>query len=241
MQAQMCCSTSINDLSVMSNLANDRPLVCVVDDDSDIRAGLKILFESVGISSVCFSSTKEFLESRELASANCLILDVRLPGLGGLDLQHELARLQIKLPIVFITAHGDIPMSVRAMKAGAMEFLTKPFREQDILDAVRLALERDRMRRSQDRELRDLKARFETLGAREREVMKYVVSSLLNKQTAARMGISEVTVKVHRRNLMLKMGAKSLPDLVRIADMLGISRFELEEREPEDHKLRSGP
>jgi FixJ family two-component response regulator len=215
---------TINDASLMPNLPNDEPLVCVVDDDSDIRAGLKLLFESIGISCVGFSSTKEFLKSRELASANCLILDVRLPGIGGLDLQEELARLRIKMPIIFITAHGDVPMSVKAMKAGAMEFLTKPFREQEMLDAVRLALERDRMRRSQERELRDLAARFETLSEREREVMKYVVSGLLNKQTAERLRISEVTVKVHRHNLMLKMGVKSLPDLVRIADMLAVSR-----------------
>ena len=151
-----------------------------------------------------------------------MILDVRIPGLGGLDLQVELAKLGVRVPIIFITAHGDIPMSVRAMKAGAIEFLTKPFREQDILDAVRLALERDRLRRSQEEELHDLRARFEILSEREREVMKYVIAGLLNKQTAARIGVSEVTVKVHRHNLMIKLGAKSLPDLVRIADLLDV-------------------
>ena len=206
----------------MSNASHNSYLVCVVDDDSDIRDGLKILLESVGISSVCFSSTREFLESPQLAKANCLILDVRVPGLGGLDLQVELAKLGMRIPIIFITAHGDIPMSVRAMKAGAIEFLTKPFREQDILDAVRLALERDRLRRSQEEELHDLRARFEILSEREREVMKYVIAGLLNKQTAARIGVSEVTVKVHRHNLMIKLGAKSLPDLVRIADLLDV-------------------
>lgn len=205
-----------------SNGTNNGYLVCVVDDDSDIRDGLKILLESVGISSVCFSSTREFLESPQLWKANCLILDVRIPGLGGLDLQVELAKLGVRVPIIFITAHGDIPMSVRAMKAGAIEFLTKPFREQDILDAVRLALERDRLRRSQEEELHDLRARFEILSEREREVMKYVIAGLLNKQTAARIGVSEVTVKVHRHNLMIKLGAKSLPDLVRIADLLDV-------------------
>jgi len=205
-----------------SNGTNNGYLVCVVDDDSDIRDGLKILLESVGISSVCFSSTREFLESPQLGKAKCLILDVRIPGLGGLYLQVELAKLGVRVPIIFITAHGDIPMSVRAMKAGAIEFLTKPFREQDILDAVRLALERDRLRRSQEEELHDLRARFEILSEREREVMKYVIAGLLNKQTAARIGVSEVTVKVHRHNLMIKLGAKSLPDLVRIADLLDV-------------------
>jgi FixJ family two-component response regulator len=224
----------------MSNVSNNHSVVCIVDDDPDIRDGLKALLESVGISSICFGSTKDLLESHQVGNANCLILDVRLPGLGGLDLQEELAKSQIKVPIIFITAHGDVPMSVKAMKAGAVEFLTKPFREQDIVDAVRLALERDRAQRRQDQALQQLKARFETLSEREREVMKYVVSGFLNKRTAAEMRISEVTVKVHRHNLMIKLGAESLPDLVRIADVLGISRFEVAERESEDHKLRGG-
>jgi FixJ family two-component response regulator len=213
----------------MSNFSNGQSVVCIVDDDSDIRDGLKALLESIDISSICFGSTRELLESGQVDKANCLILDVRLPGLGGLDLQEDLAKSKIKIPIIFITAHGDIPMSVKAMKAGAMEFLTKPFREQDILDAVQLALERDRMRRGQDQELHEFKARFETLSEREREVMKYVISGLLNKQTALQLHLSEVTVKVHRHNLMVKLGAKSLPDLVRIADALGISRFKLTE------------
>jgi RNA polymerase sigma factor (sigma-70 family) len=200
-------------------------IVCVVDDDSDIRDGLKLLLESIGITCIAFSSTREFLESEQIGNANCLILDVRLPGAGGLDLQAELTRAQIRTPIVFITAHGDIPMSVRAIKAGAIEFLTKPFREQDLLDAVQAAFERDRMQRVQDQDLRDLQARFKTLTERERKVMTFVIAGLLNKQTAAQMGVSEVTVKVHRHRLMSKLGAKSLPDLVRMAEMLHVVPF----------------
>jgi RNA polymerase sigma factor (sigma-70 family) len=209
----------------MLNRSNAEAIVCVVDDDSDIRDGLKLLLESVGITCIAFSSTREFLESEQIGNANCLILDVRLPGAGGLDLQAELTRAQIRTPIIFITAHGDIPMSVRAIKAGAIEFLTKPFREQDLLDAVRAAFERDRMQRIQDQDLRDLQARFETLTERERKVMTFVIAGLLNKQTAAQMGVSEVTVKVHRHRLMNKLGAKSLPDLVRMAENLRVVPF----------------
>ena len=209
----------------MLNSPNAEGVVCVVDDDADIRDGLKLLLESVGITCIAFSSTREFLESEQIGNAGCLILDVRLPGSGGLDLQAELTRAQISTPIIFITAHGDIPMSVRAIKAGAIEFLTKPFREQDLLDAVRAALERDRMQRIQDQDLHDLQARFETLTDRERKVMTFVIAGLLNKQTAAQMGISEVTVKVHRHRLMNKLGAKSLPDLVRMAEILRVDPF----------------
>jgi len=209
----------------MLNSPNAEGVVCVVDDDADIRDGLKLLLESVGITCIAFSSTREFLESEQIGNAGCLILDVRLPGSGGLDLQAELTRAQIRTPIIFITAHGDIPMSVRAIKAGAIEFLTKPFREQDLLDAVRAALERDRMQRIQDQDLHDLQARFETLTDRERKVMTFVIAGLLNKQTAAQMGISEVTVKVHRHRLMNKLGAKSLPDLVRMAEILRVDPF----------------
>jgi FixJ family two-component response regulator len=226
----------------MTNPSKVESVVYVVDDDSDIRDGLKLLLESVGVTCVSFSSTKDFLNSRQVGDANCLILDIRLPGLGGLDFQEELAKSRIKTPIIFITGHGDIPMSVRAMKAGAVEFLTKPFREQDILDAVRLALERDRIQRRQDRELDEITARFETLSEREREVMTFVIAGLLNKQTAAKMGVSEVTVKVHRHNLMIKLGAKSLPDLVRMADVLGVDRLETSETaegEAGDRELRS--
>jgi RNA polymerase sigma factor (sigma-70 family) len=209
----------------MLNRSNTEATVCVVDDDADIRDGLQLLLESVGITCIAFSSTKEFLESEQIANANCLILDVRLPGAGGLDLQSELIRAQIKTPIIFITAHGDIPMSVRAIKAGAIEFLTKPFREQDLLDAVLAALERDRQQRAQDRDRRDLQVRFATLTERERKVMTFVIAGLLNKQTAAQMGVSEVTVKVHRHRLMNKLGAKSLPNLVRIAEILHVEPF----------------
>jgi RNA polymerase sigma factor (sigma-70 family) len=209
----------------MLNRPNAKAIVCVVDDDSDIRDGVKLLLESVGITCIAFSSTKEFLESEQIGNVNCLILDVRLPGSGGLDLQAELTRAQIRTPIIFITAHGDIPMSVRAIKAGAMEFLTKPFREQDLLDAVQAAFERDRMQRIQDQDLHDLQARFKTLTERERKVMTFVIAGLLNKQTAAQMGVSEVTVKVHRHRLMNKLGAKSLPDLVRMAEILRVVPF----------------
>ena len=209
----------------MLNRPNAGAIVCVVDDDSDIRDGVTLLLESVGITCIAFGSTREFLESEQIEKANCLILDVRLPGAGGLDLQAELGRAQIKTPIIFITAHGDIPMSVRAIKAGAIEFLTKPFREQDLLDAVRAALERDRVQRTQNQDVRDLQARFETLTERERKVMTFVIAGLLNKQTAAQMGVSEVTVKVHRHRLMNKLGAKSLPDLVRMAEILRVDPF----------------
>jgi FixJ family two-component response regulator len=221
--------------------SNSESLVCVVDDDSDIREGLKLLLESVGVSCICFSSTREFLQSEQVSEANCLILDVRLPGTGGLDLQDELAKAQIGTPIIFITAHGDIPMSVRAMKAGAVEFLTKPFREQEILDSVRQAIERDRIQRSQAQEIRDLRSRFETLSERERQVLKFVIGGLLNKQAAAEMGVSEVTVKVHRHNLMIKLGARSLPDLVRMAEMLGLRPYEIDAAaEKREGKARSG-
>src|SRR3974377_1669999 len=203
----------------MLNRPNAEAIVGVVDDYSDIRDGVKLLLESVGITCIAFGSTREFLESEQMEKANCLILDVRLPGAGGLDLQAELGRAQIKTPIIFITAHGDIPMSVRAIKAGAIEFLTKPFREQDLLDAVRSALELHRMQRVQDKDLRDLQARFETLTERERKVMTFVIAGLLNKQTAAQLGVSEVTVKVHRHRLMNKLGAKCLRDLGAMADL----------------------
>jgi RNA polymerase sigma factor (sigma-70 family) len=209
----------------MLNRSNAQATVCVVDDDSDIRDGLKLLLESVGLACIAFASTREFLESEQIGRANCLILDVRLPGAGGLDLQQELSRAQIKTPIIFITAHGDIPMSVRAIKAGAIEFLTKPFREQELLDAVRTAIERDRVQRIQDHDQRDLQARFETLTERERKVMTFVIAGWLNKQTAAQMGVSEVTVKVHRHRLMNKLGARSLPDLVRMAEILRVDPF----------------
>jgi FixJ family two-component response regulator len=202
----------------------DEPTVFIVDDDADVREGLKTLLRSVGLNSVAFASTAEFLQARLPDTESCLILDVRLPGLSGLDFQAKLAHAHMAIPIIFITGHGDIPMTVRAMKAGAVEFLTKPFREQDLLDAISLALERDRERRARDVEMRSLLTRFEALNEREQQVMALVTQGLLNKQAAAELGLSEVTVKIYRRRLMRKMGVKSMAGLVRAADALGIGR-----------------
>ena len=202
----------------MQDQLKSSPVVFVVDDDRDVREGLKTLLESVGLRAQVFASTTEFLQSKRVEDVSCLILDVRLPGLSGLDFQSELSREQIAIPIIFITGYGDIPMTVKAMKAGAVEFLTKPVREQDLLDAVRVALNRDRARRADNERLRDFRARYEALSPREREIMTLVCTGLMNKQVAAKMGVSEVTVKVHRHNLMKKMGVKSLAALVRIAD-----------------------
>jgi FixJ family two-component response regulator len=199
-------------------------VVYVVDDDPDVQSGLKLLLESVGLACVTFSSVQEFLRNKSDSQSRCLILDVRMPGMGGLDFQKELAEARNEIPIIFITGHGDIPMTVRAMKAGAVEFLTKPLREQDVLDAVQIALERDRVGRDKERRLHALRARFDALSDREREVMMCVITGLLNKQTAAKFGLTESTVKVHRHNLMNKLGAKSVPELVLIAESLGISR-----------------
>jgi len=202
-------------------------VVYVVDDDPDVRDGLKQLLESVGLTCVSFNSPAEFLLNKPIGDANCLILDVRLPGAGGLDLQKTLAEARINIPIIFITGHGDIPMTVQAMKHGAVEFLTKPLREQDVLDAVNAALVRDRVIRGQYKELQNLQSRVETLSDREREMMTFAVAGLLNKQIAARTGLTEATVKVHRHNLMKKLGATSVPELVRMADILGIGRLPL--------------
>ena len=191
------------------------PIVYVVDDDADVRDGLKALFESVGLRCEVFSSATQFLTRKAPDEVSCLVLDVRLPGLSGLDFQEALVAAQISIPVVFITGHGDIPMTVRAMKAGAIEFLTKPLREQDLLDAVRAALQRDGSRRDREDEIRDLRTRFDTLSAREREIVALVTAGLMNKQAAAKLGVSEVTVKVHRHNAMQKLGARSVADLVR--------------------------
>jgi FixJ family two-component response regulator len=204
--------------------SDDNPIVVVIDDDPDVREGLKALFQSVNLESRAFKSAPEFFRSKLPDQVSCLILDVRLPGLSGLDFQAELAKVNVNIPIIFITGFGDIPMSVKAMKAGAVEFLTKPIREQDLLDAVRAALDRDRMRRKSEEKIQDLRARFDALSAREQEVMSLVASGLMNKQVAAEIGIVEVTVKVHRHNIMKKLGARSLADLVRMADALGLSR-----------------
>jgi FixJ family two-component response regulator len=199
-------------------------VVFVIDDDASLRHSLSSLFRSIGLKVEVFDSAGDFLKIARPEVASCLVLDVRLPGLSGLDFQTELARANIRIPIVFITGHGDIPMTVKAMKAGAVEFLTKPFREQDLLDAVRLGLERDRTRREGEMIVGDLRARFDALTSREQEVMAFVTAGLMNKQIAADLGVSEITVKVHRGNVMRKMGAKSLADLVRMADVLGIRR-----------------
>jgi FixJ family two-component response regulator len=199
------------------------PTVFIVDDDPAIRESLVSLLRSVGLEARALASVPEFLSSPRPDGPTCLVLDVRLPGRSGLDLQRELSAAKIQLPVIFITGHGDIPMSVQAMKGGAIEFLTKPFRDQDLLDAVDIGLARDRERRDSDRELRTLSERFETLTSREREVMSHVVMGRLNKEIAGDLGISEITVKVHRAQVVRKMSADSLPDLARMADKLKLS------------------
>jgi RNA polymerase sigma factor (sigma-70 family) len=200
------------------------PIVFVVDDDPSIRRAIKRLIGSVGLQVEPFGSAQEFLLGKRPDAPSCLVLDIRLPGISGLDFQHELAEANIHIPIIFITAHGDIPMTVRAMKAGAVEFLTKPFRDQDLLDAIHLALERDRGRRRQDAELAALRERFELLSPREREVVAMVVSGMLNKQIAAQIGTTENTVKVHRSRAMEKMQANSLADLIKVIERLQVPR-----------------
>jgi FixJ family two-component response regulator len=197
------------------------PTVFVLDGDVTIRDALRILIRSIGLNVECFGSPFEFLEEMQPDVPGCLVLDVRLPGKSGLDLQRELAESNIPIPIIFITAHGDIPLAVRAMKAGAVEFLTKPFRDQDLLDAIQVALERDRAWQQRQTEINMLRRRFESLTPRERQVFPLVISGLPNKQVAAEIGATEGTVKVHRSQLMKKMGADSLPDLVRMAEKIG--------------------
>jgi FixJ family two-component response regulator len=200
------------------------PIVFVVDDDASMRNALANLFRSVGLQSALFGSGSELLQSKLPEVPSCLVLDIRLPGLSGLDFQAELAKANIHIPIIFMTGHGDIPMSVQAMKAGAVDFLSKPFRDQDMLDAVTTAIERDRKRRENETAVAGLRRLFETLTTREREVMVLVTAGLMNKQIAAELGVSEITVKIHRGHTMKKMGARSLADLVRMAEVLGIRR-----------------
>ena len=209
----------------------EEPIVFVVDDDESMREALRRLLRSVILRVETFGSAADFLRSKLPDVASCLVLDVRLPGLSGLDFQAELAKANIHIPIIFMTGHGDIPMSVQAMKAGAVDFLTKPFRDQDMLDAVAAALERDRNRRKDERQMSDLRARLEGLTEREREVMGLVTAGLMNKQIAGELGLSEITVKIHRGHVMRKMAARSLADLVRMAELLGVRRTKSESKQ----------
>jgi FixJ family two-component response regulator len=203
-------------------MAEASGVVFVIDDDPSMRAALEDLVSSVGLQVRLFASPQEFLQSNPPDTLGCLVLDVRLPGMSGLAFQNELARAGIALPVIFITGHGDIPMTVKAMKAGAVDFLTKPYRDQEILDAVTRALERDLKHRREEQSNLDIRARFESLSPRERQIMALVTAGLMNKEVAHRIGISEMTVKIHRGHVMRKMGVKSLADLVLIAENLGI-------------------
>ena len=198
------------------------PIVFVIDDDLSMRRALTNLFQSVGLGVEAFGSATELLRSTLPELPSCLVLDIRLPGLSGLDLQTELAKANIRIPIIFITGHGDIPMTVRAMKGGAVDFLTKPFRDQDLLDAVVSAIDKDRKRREADKTVANLQALYDTLSSREREVLSFVAAGLMNKQVAAQLDLAEITVKIYRGHIMKKMQARSLADLIRMTETLGI-------------------
>ena len=202
----------------------DEPIVRIVDDDPSMCRALTNLFQSVGLKVEAFGSAAEIMDAKSPAVPSCLVLDIRLPGSSGLDLQADLAKANIHTPIIFITGHGDIPMTVRAMKSGAVDFLTKPVRDQDMLDAVQAALERDRKRRDAEKSVSGVRSRFESLSTRQRDVLSLVASGLMNKQVAAELGLAEITIKIYRGQIMRKMGAKSLADLVRMTDALGIPR-----------------
>lgn len=200
----------------------DQPIVFIVDDDASMRRALTNLFESVGLKVEAFGSAPQLLQAKPPQVPSCLVLDIRLPGASGLDLQSDLAKANIQTPVIFITGHADVPMTVRAMKGGAIDFLTKPVRDQDILDAVQAAIERDRKRRDLNKTVSNVRSRFESLSSRERDVLALVTSGLMNKQVAAQLGLAEITVKIYRGQIMRKMGAKSLADLVRMSEALGI-------------------
>ncbi|MBH5371196.1 response regulator transcription factor [Bradyrhizobium glycinis] len=202
--------------------ASTKPIVFIVEDDISMRRSLTNLFQSIGLDVVAFGSAREMLQSAMPDVVSCLVLDVRLPGLSGLEFQTELARLNIHIPVIFITGHGDIPMSVRAMKEGAVDFLSKPFRDQELLDAVIAATERDRKRREAQQTVANLQSLFQTLSPREQAVMKLVCAGLMNKQVAAELGLAEITVKIYRGHVMKKMRARSLADLIRMTETLGI-------------------
>ena len=208
----------------MNTTAESQPIVIVIDDDNDVRGAVADLLRSIGLQTKLFASVRDFLQWKRPDVPSCLVLDVRLPGLSGLDFQSELNKANIQLPVVFMTGHGDIPMTVRAMKGGAVDFLAKPFRDQDMIDAVQAGLDRDRARRQSQSDTSQLRSAYDSLTPREQEIMARVVDGLMNKQIAGRIGVSEVTVKFHRSTVMRKMGAKSVAELVRMTHALGLRR-----------------